>query len=287
LSAVTKVLVVLLVVFSIAFSMQVIGFAARTEQWKELAEGYQTEAQLANAQSRLLMAADAANLATARDTIKGHLDRILELEEKLQNETERLASQGGEIAQLQTDKRRSDALAQRLTNELGIAQAARSAVEEQRQQFESRNIDLERRNIDLNERVNELTTQVAVLDQKQRQQAQQIHLLREQTSSLAGGQGVIGATGGHDRPSAFKGAPRVKGHVAFVDGDLVTLSVGSADRVDSGMVFVISRGTQYIGDIKISDVEPNLSTGRIVRSAPGMSPEKGDAVEDEFHFATP
>ncbi|MEE9297248.1 MAG: hypothetical protein V3W34_20095 [Phycisphaerae bacterium] len=296
-SAVTKVLTVLLAVLCIAFSMTAVSFTARTENWKALAEDYRSVAQIAGTEQRSLMAAHAAELASARDSIKNSLDRINRLERELQQATQQVAAQRGEIAQIAAEKGRSDALAQRLTNELGVAQKAREAVEEQRRQFETRNIELERRNIDLNGRVNELTTQITVLNQKVRQQEQQIHILREEGRVLArragapgtvldsaimgdGGMGTIGAP----RVAAV---PKISGHVLFVDGDLVTLSVGSADRVEKGQVFVVFRGTQYIGDVQITDVEPNLSSGRFIRSAPGASPRKGDRAEDEYHFAAP
>ncbi len=277
--------------------MTAIAFTARTENWMELSEGYRATTKLALAHERSTMAASAANLAAARDTIKNSLDRINQLERDLQDVTQEIAGQRGEIAQLTADKRRADALAQRLTNELGIAQQARAAVEQQRQQFESRNIELERRNIDLNERVNGLTTQVTVINQNVRQQEQQIHILREENRKLAQAGGVPGSAAGaalsgptganRVQPVALPAAPKIAGHVLYVDGDLVTLSVGSADRVQKGAVFVIYRGKQYVGDLEITDVEPNLSSGRVIRSAPGVAPAKGDRADDEYHFNTP
>ncbi len=276
--------------------MTAIAFTARTQNWKEVAEGYRTSTLVANAVQTSEMAAHAATLASARDTIRTHQARINELEHQGQATSQEVADQRGEIAQITAEKRRSDALAQRLTNELGVAQSARAAVEQQRQQFEARNIDLERRNVDLNDRVNELTTQVTVVNQQVRQQEQQIHILREENQKLArqsgtpamGGAAFGGLGGENIRPAIpAAGAPHISGHVAFVDGDMMTLSVGTSDRVQKGAVFVIFRGTQYIGDVRITDVEPNLSSGRIFRSAPGVSPRKGDRAEDEFHFATP
>ena len=277
--------------------MTAIAFTARTVNWKALAEDYRTSAQIADAEQRNQMAAHAADLASARDAIKNHFDRINQLERELQDVTQEVASQQGEIAQLSADKRRADALAQRLTNELGIAQAARDAVEGQRRQFESRNIELERRNIDLNGRVNELTTQVTVLNQKVRQQEQQIYILRDENQKLAQQAGAPGSplesalVGGAGvpkvRPMVPAATPKITGHVAFVDGNLVTLTVGSADRVRQGDVFVVFRGGQYVGDVQITDVEPNLASGRMIRSAPGMSPQKGDRSEDEYHFTNP
>ncbi len=297
-SAVTKVLVILLVVLCIAFSMTAISITANTANWKSVAEDYRTQAQIAYAAQRSAMASHAAAIASARDSIKNHLSRIGELERESQSSTAEVAAQSGEIALLTGEKRRSDALAQRLTNELGVAQSSRAAIDEQRKQFESRNIELERRNIDLNQRINELTTQVTVLTQQQRQQEQQVHILRDENRKMLDRTGSPVSSGvaaafegrgpsGNINPAAAPASPRIAGHVAYVDGNVATLSVGSADRVEVGAVFVIFRGPEYVADVEITDVEPNLSSGRVIRSAPGVSPAKGDRAEDEFHFATP
>ncbi len=296
-SAVTKVLVILLAVICIALSMTVIAFTARTNDWRSLATDYKTKAQLADSAKRAVEAAGVASLAAARDTIQSHLDRIATLEGQVQEFSAESAAQRGEIAQLTVDKRQADALAQRLTNELGIAQSAREAIDKQRQQIETRSIDLERRNIDLNQRVNELTTQVAVMNQQNRQQAQQVHILREENGKLLSQVGLAasGVSASYEGrgpssnivPQSAPNAPRIAGQVEFVDGNLVTLSVGSADRVGKGAIFVLSRGAQYVGDVEITDVEPNLASGRLIRSAPGVSPKKGDSAEDEYHFANP
>lgn len=296
-SVVTKVLTVLLVVLCIAFSMAAISFTAGTENWHQLAEDYRKQARIADAQQRSLMASHAAEKATLRDALKSHIDRINDVEADLEDETERVARQDGQIAQLGADKRRADALAQRLANELGIAQVARAAVQEQRQELETRNIELERRNIDLNERVNELTTQVTVLVQQQRQQEQQVNILREENRKIAQqasvpaapdmGAGLAGLAQMGARPLTPPTAESILGQVLAVEGDLVTISVGSSDRVRKDAVFVIFRGKQYIGDMVITDVEPDLSAGRLMISMAGLSPRPGDRVQDEYHFAVP
>ena len=296
-SAVTKVLIVVLVVLCVAFSMSAISFVASVNNWQELAEGYRNQAQVADAHERNQMAARAAELAAARDTIRVLNERINQLEVDLLDANTDVARQQAEIARLGSDKRQADALAQRLTNELGIAQAAREQIDKQRKELENRNIELERRNVDLNDRVNELTTRVTVLVQQQRQQAQQISMLRAEKEKLAQGAGFAGAGAGpRIRPAGMAGVrpagdvdlPTISGHVVEVDGPNVTVSVGSADLVERGMVLVISRGgTLYIGDIEITDVEPNLSAGRLIRSAEGQNPRKGDQVHDEQQFVNP
>jgi cell shape-determining protein MreC len=70
----------------------------------------------------------------------------------------------------------------------------------------------------------------------------------------------------------------VRGKILEISGNLVTISVGSADGVKEGMVFMITRGDQYVGDLKISTVNPNQSAGRMVRTT--LAPAQGDQVKD-------
>ncbi|MCH8252250.1 MAG: hypothetical protein IID36_07340 [Planctomycetes bacterium] len=296
-SGVTKILIVVVVVMCIAFSMTVVSFVAKSANWKELADDYRQDAQISDAHQRNLMAAHAAELASARDTIRTQLNRSNGLETELEGVKQEVARQRGEIAQLTADNRRADALAQRLTNELGIAQAGRAAIEAQRQELESRNIELEQRNSSLSERVNELTTRVTVLIQQRRQQAQEINILREESrrvalrtgSPRAGGSGESVSNVGARRitPLTARAPARISGQVRSVDGNLVTISVGSADSVQKGTTFVVFRGSDYVGDVEITDVQPNLSAGRLIRTRQGMSVRAGDQVQDEFHFSTP
>lgn len=297
-SAVTKVLIVVLVVLCVAFSMSAISFVAQSVNWKSLAGDYRNQAQVADAAQRNQMAIHAAELAAARDTIRQRDERLNGLQVELADSAEQSATLANQVAQVEADKRQADALAQRLTNELSIAQAARQAIEEQRSQFERRNIELERRNVDLNERVNELTTRVTVMEQQQRQQAQQLAMLRTENKQLAERAGVTAtgaglAPGGGElglagvRPAAAQ-VPKISGKVLAVEGPIVTISVGSADQVHKGDVFIISRnGSQYVGDISISDVEPDIAAGRVVRTAEGMSPQPGDEVHNEQQFVSP
>jgi hypothetical protein len=145
---------------------------------------------------------------------------------------------------------------------------------------------LERRNLDLSERVNEQTAQILVLVQQQNQLEQQINILREEKSRLSQSGAGAPATGryvpveyGGVSPVAAPAATPIRGHIVEVQGNIATISVGSADGVKEGAVFVIYRGPDYVGDLKVTDVEPNLSAGRIIRSR--STPRQNDQVADE------
>jgi hypothetical protein len=72
-----------------------------------------------------------------------------------------------------------------------------------------------------------------------------------------------------------QGAPGV---VMAVRGPLVSISVGSADKVRVGDYYNLSRGSAYVGRIKIRSVDKNLSVGEFDESNPGSGapPQPGD-----------
>ncbi len=67
----------------------------------------------------------------------------------------------------------------------------------------------------------------------------------------------------------------INGRVLQIDPslDLVILSVGSRDKVEKGMEFVISRGDSYIGKVRIANVYDDMSSAKIL---PGMTKDGGE-----------
>jgi peptidoglycan hydrolase CwlO-like protein len=75
-------------------------------------------------------------------------------------------------------------------------------------------------------------------------------------------------------------APAVSGFIRNVNSDLgfVILSVGKNDNVRIGHPFVISRGSEYIGDAIVDVVEDNVSSARIKYLKPGATVRVSDEV---------
>lgn len=293
-STITKVFVVLLVLFSVAFSAMTISVVARTSNWKDTAEKYEQHARIADTNLRYLIDASSADLATARDNINLQREQIGNLETKLQSNNNDLVSFRTELAQIKAEKSSTEAMNHGLLTRLNVAENAREEYYKQRNDLEKRNIDLERRNIDLNDRVNELTAHVVVLLEEKRQFEQQVKILQDQNTrisqasrSSAGLVTLESASGtalsGVDALSPISATP-IRGRVVEMDKNLVSISVGSADGVKSGMVFVIHREDSYIAEVKIDMVDPNRSAGRIVRST--GAPILGDQVIDEMGLAS-
>ena len=288
-SALTKIFIVLLVVFSIAFAMSTISIVVQTNDWKKLAEDFRSQRSLAETHMVNLTASHAAEKAGWLDARKEQIQRIGELEVALQTAQGEMDRFKTELAQVKADKSSADALVSSLTSQLQLANTGRDNEQKLRESLAARNIELETRNLDLNERVNEQTAQILVLVQQQRQQEQQINILREEKQKLA-------AVGRRAAPSEDLSAPDsatpmepvatspIRGRITEISGRLATISVGSADGVQPNMTFVIYRGEQYVGDLKVTDVEPNAAAGTLMNTR--STPQVNDLVADEARFGS-
>ena len=287
-SPLTKIFIVLLAVFSIAFAMSTISFVAQTSEWRKLAEDYH-EAQLVVETNMVhLSASHAAEKASWLDASRELRRQFVALEGQFQHVQEELTAANAELAQVKSDKSSAHALARNLTGQLQLASEGWDDERKQRQAFQERNIELETRNLDLNTRLNELTHQVLVLVQQQRQYEQQVSILRAENEKLAtitrraaAGEFDVTGTDATIPLEPVAGTP-IRGRILELDGNLATISVGSADGVQVNMTFVIYRGSDYVGDLKITDIEPHTSAGKIIRAR--GTPRADDLVADEARF---
>ena len=292
-SMLTKIFIVLLVVFSIFFTSMTISSVAQSTNWRETAAKYEEHARVADTNLRHAHAANAALIANARDEVRAHLDTIGDLEAQLQSSRNEAAEIKARIAKSESEKSGAEAINRGLLAQLQIAEASRTEYRNQRDELERRNIDIERRNIDLNDRVNELTTGTAVLVEQRRQYEQQINILRTENEKLAHQARTLSSGGSLKQPEgmALHGvramtpvpATAIRGRVLETSGNLVTISVGSADGVKKNMIFVIHRDGEYIGDLKINTVDPNQSAGRLVRSIANVL--ANDQVTDALYLS--
>jgi len=68
----------------------------------------------------------------------------------------------------------------------------------------------------------------------------------------------------------------ISGRIDIVREDLAQINVGSAKGVKPGMKLIISRGDQFVGYLRISEVDINSAAGFIVDKR--LDPMKGDRV---------
>lgn len=292
-STLTKVFIVLLSVLSIVFAVMTISVVAQTNNWRDTALKYETNARIADTNLRNMIAASAAVEATSRDAIRTHLARIGEMETQMQSNNAELAKLRTDMARVEAEKSSSEAMNRGLLAQLEAARAAESEYRTQLADIERKNIELERRNIDLNDRVNEQIAQIDVLNEQKRQYEQQLNVLRGEAEKLSNQsrRSITGLNTENPAGAAIGtaltpgGAAGIRGSVVEVRDNLVTISNGSADGVRKDMVFVVSRGSEYVGDLRITHTEPNQAAGRMVQSR--VAPMRGDQVMDALTAQAP
>lgn len=284
-STLTKVFIVILAVFGMFHSAMSIAIVSRMTHWKELSVTYEQGAKVAETNLRNVMAAYAAESGTAQD----RLEALLTANGKLQKDLKAIEGDKSSIETELAEARAAMSNAQAVANALGIVlrteQSTSAEYRGQRNNLEGRTIDLERRNIDLNTRVNELTARLAVSHEQKRQFEQQINILKTQYEAVAMGRGAPlesptgAALAGVDAETPVARSA-IRGKVVETDGNLLSISVGSADGVKENMVFVVFRGDDYVGDLRISTVRPNEAAGELTKSVSPAQP--GDQITDVF-----
>lgn len=286
-STLTKVFVVLLVISSIAFTSMTVSITAQTANWREIAKRYEQHAQVADTNLRNLIAANSAELASAAETINTHLDTIAQQEATLETIRENeLNPLRDELRQVKVSKAATEAMNSGLLAQLGNAESIRDEYRGQRDGLERQSVDLQRRNIDLNDRVNELTANMSVLVEQKRQYEQQLNVLRDENKRLARAtrspalgetmEAPTGAAMTNVSPASPVSVSPIRGRIVDVSGDVMTISVGAADGVEKEMLFVIHRNGEYVGDLRISMVDPSQAAGRLVSSR--VAVQDGDLV---------
>ncbi|MCG3139052.1 MAG: hypothetical protein HJJLKODD_02930 [Phycisphaerae bacterium] len=287
----TKTFVVLLVIFSITFTMMTIQFSASVPDWKDQAEKWRNLAQVTDTYNRNLIAAKTAESFKAAADRKAWGEREQQLNEKMATMQAELNDVKARLVKSDADATSMDATVKKLTAELGISQASAEAARAKRGDLEKRNLQLEKANLDLNEALNEKIATIIVMEQQVRQQEQSLALLKGERDKLLE-QMKLRAAGLEDQTVTLPTdkvvaatAPRVapiRGKIDQVNGEYASISVGTNDGVVNGMIFIIYNDKGYLGDLVISDVEPQSAAGKLKNVAGTIA--IGDLVADESGY---
>jgi hypothetical protein len=107
--------------------------------------------------------------------------------------------------------------------------------------------------------------------------------LEKQVSQLTGGKEpavsgpVTQVPDQKAKPATIMTASEIQGLVTEVaPSGLVMLSVGTADGAEKGMVFHVTRGSEFLCDIRVTDVDVNKCAG--VLEMVQQRPQVGDTV---------
>jgi len=281
LSTLTKILVVLLSLFAIFLCGLTVSYVGSANNYKALYEGEQLARSTVQAENISL---------TDRFKEQVAKTEALETELNLQIQTKQ-----DQINQLTVNLQQAERLKQEYQSRAdswkgvmtGFEQSVSSMIDSlklTRDQLESSRSDnikiqkeLDQKTVNLYEKIVELQR----LEAERRRILEQKTDLEKNITQLTGSpaaqpSGVVTQTSGQAKPTPTVAASAINGLVSELDGSLVTLSVGTADGVEKGMVFHITRGSEFLCDVVVTDVDVNKCAGTLEMVQ--QSPKVGDTA---------
>lgn len=284
-SILTKILVVLLSIFSILLCGMIVTFVGNTTNYKEQLD-----------QQKQLNRVIQADLATKDELYNALVKKSEELQRKY--DADLLAAEG-ERNKLATDLRAAQRLAQQYQAQsdswkgvlAGFEQSVRNlqaSLSQTQQQLDAARAqgikdqkELNQVTADLYEKI----VQLQSMEAERRRLLEQKTELERQIASGAGSQtaAVMPVTPLHR--TAMPAAPspagtNIKGLVTAVDRNMVTLSVGSADGVKENMVLHVTRGDRFLCDVVVTNVDINQSAG--ILELVQQTPQVGDTASTQL-----
>jgi len=282
LSTFTKILIVLLSLFSILLCGMVVSYVGSANNYKGMYDKLKTENQSLQSQSKQM-----------QSLYSEQVKKTELLEEKLNLEIKSLQERNNELAaNLQKTDRLSQEYQSRSESWKGVMTGFEQSVsamldslkltQDQLEKARSQNIkdqkDLNQITADLYEKIVELQR----LEAERRRLLEQKTGLEKQLSQGSNGSAPAAVTQVADmaKPAATPVSANIKGLITEIDQSLVTVSVGSADGVGKGMVLHVTRGSDFLCDIAITDVDINKSAG--VLEMVQQQPKIGDVVSTKL-----
>ena len=249
--------------------------------------------------------ADYRNALAAADLARNDRDASKSIQSNLiAAKEEELAAARDELATREADIRRLEAANSELRINLRSAESAREsitakiaelgvAVETQAKiideyknelsRLRTAELDYRDERIDLEKQISDLESQVMVFEQVKRALDEQLNEVRNALAEATSSGGIAATAGTPRQPQDIPGPP-VRGSVEEVVVDqatgqlLVKVNLGSNDRVRQNSRLYVHRGTTYLGELVIFEVDLNHSIGRVAYTAQGQEIRADDSV---------
>ncbi len=282
----TKVFVVIAAILSVALSSLVIAYAVNTDRINadyQAAVGKEAAASAQLARQQAEWATEQTSLNGRIRSLETDLGRLTDENRSLQNEkaTLQIEKERAEAARTSTDAKLAELgeSVKTLTTLVGVYRDEISALRRSE-------LTAKTREVELNDRLNDLMAQRMVMEQNYRALLEEL-AERKRDAGVAAMGGVASAA---DQPFDYTGAP-IFGRVLGVSKQpgsgktLITLSVGSNDRVAKNMKFRIARGGAFVGQATIIEVDLKSSIAEVTLGDAGgtIDVRDGDLVQTRFN----
>ncbi|MBN2132877.1 MAG: hypothetical protein JW741_25485 [Sedimentisphaerales bacterium] len=295
-STLTKVLIVLLTVFSIFLCGIVVTYVANAENQKERADGLQRTIQAAKSRE-----------AQAQQDLETEKQRAQNEKAQLDADLNKLAMQIKSLqGELDSANRERNQLVQKVTSMASTVETANAASKQQTTLFETAQQEVQslraeqtnsRKDLDeTNQVLLEKMTVIAQLEEQVRRLAEENQQIETQLNQYLQQYGRIAAKppttvatrsttvqpaqAGTMAPTTPTRTIALNGTVTAVDvkNKLAEISIGAVAGVKQDMTFHVIRGDRWVANVQILDVWPDRAVGVIDRSEPGVEPRAGDVV---------
>ena len=277
-STFTKIFVVLDMLLAVLLVALVVPFVVNTETYKakyqdEVAQRVVAET---NAAAR---EADITSQIQQANAQKSELrNRISQLQNELNDRESEIQELTATKVALENANQDVRGRLADLSSSLKVAEESKSMLQEEVKNRREEMIDLQTRVVELSDSIRERTAQVETLNR-------QVRLLKEENQALAqrneelqqqaeSGTRVASASGdgsgqvsmtqaeGFEPETVIRG--RVKGTREIQDGEqFISLDVGSNDQVRKDMKFIVHRGSQFLGNAVVIEVDNTQSIARV------------------------
>jgi hypothetical protein len=298
LSTLTKVLIILLTVFSLFLCGIVVTYVANADTWRKKAENNDQLLRSAKQRQEAAIASEAKQKEES-EALKAELGKQITELTTLKTDLE---------AQIDGLKRENGQLVQKLTDWAAVVETANAAATHQTELFQSSQKEVEalraeqtNRNKELQETTQALMERMAVLtdmEKRNRQLIEEKQGLETQLNQVLGQYGRAPlrpqtvtspqrtaqpiqravAQQPAAAPQPQTRAINLNGRITQVDlkNKVAAISIGSAAGVRTDMKFHVTRGDRFICDILIFDVDPEKAIGTL--DLVQTEPQTGDAV---------
>lgn len=287
-STLTKVLIVLLSVFSIFLCGIVVTYVANADNQRERADGLQRQIQSARASQQ-------GAIDEAEQQKAAHEAALADLNKQIAALTTMKDTLDGQLANL---RRENGQLVQKLSDAMAVVETANATTSKMRDQVASAELEVKNlradqtnRNKELQETTQALMERMAVisdLEKKNRQLIEERQGLNSQLSQTLQqyGRAPIQPRAVTPLPGAAQpvqaAAPLatkeigLNARVTQVDmqNKVAAISIGSVAGVRQDMKFHVTRGDRFVCDILIFDVDPERAIG--VLDLVQTAPQSGD-----------
>jgi DNA repair exonuclease SbcCD ATPase subunit len=146
------------------------------------------------------------------------------------------------------------------------------------EQARAESIKLNKNLDEITQNLDEKVAQLQAADKEKKRLLEEKAKLEGQASGKAPAfEPITTSDSGPATRATEQGAPvALQGKITNLQGNLATISIGSADGVEKGMVFHVTQNDNFICDIKISDVDAEVAAGSL--ELVQQQPRIGDVV---------